>query len=185
MTGFYFTLLAVLLAGFGGRDQATVAGLTRQQGGRPGVLLVGIAVSVATAAFAGWAATLVAPLLIPKARMILVALALAFAGAEALLVAPRRLPAEPTASLGALAVVLLAHQLTDAARFLVFAVAVASNSPIGAGLAGAVGGGVLMAAGWTAPQMLAHARARLARRLVGAALLLTAAFIALRAFGRI
>jgi hypothetical protein len=33
--------------------------------------------------------------------------------------------------------------------------------------------------------MLAHARARLARRLVGAALLLTAAFIALRAFGRI
>jgi hypothetical protein len=185
MTGFYFTLLAVLLVGFGARDQATVAGLTLRQGGRPGVLLVGIAVSITTAAFAAWGASLVMPMLIPKARMILAAMALALAGIEALVIAARRQPDEPTASLGALAIVLFAHQLTDAARFLVFAIAVASSAPIAAGIAGAVGGTVLLAVGWAAPDAVTHARARTARRLVGAAMLLIAAFIALRAFGRI
>lgn len=193
MTGFYFTLLAVLLAGFGARDQAAVAGLTLQRGarqggrvgGRPGVLLTGIAVSVATAALAAWGASLMAPMLIPKARLIMAAMALGFAGLEALLIAPRRRPAEPTASLGALAIVLFAHQLTDAARFLVFALALATSAPIPAGLAGAVGSAVLLASGWTAPEAVTHRHARLARRLIGAALLLAAGFVALRAFGRI
>lgn len=185
MTGFYFTLLAVLLAGFGARDQITVAGLSAGQGARPGVLITGIAVCIATAAFAAWGSTYVAPMLIPKARLIFVAMALAFAGIEALLIAPRRRPAEPTSSLGALAIVLFAHQLTDAARFLVFAVAIASNSPVGAGMAGAVGSGVLLAAAWTAPEAVSHRRARLARRLIGVVLLLVAGFVALRAFGRI
>lgn len=185
MTGFYFTLLAVLLAGFGARDQATVAGLSSGQGARPGVLITALVVCTATAGFAAWGSTYVAPMLIPKARLIFVAMALAFAGIEALLIAPRRRPAEPTSSLGALAIVLFAHQLTDAARFLVFALAIASNSPIGAGLAGAIGGGLLVAAAWTAPEAITHGRARLARRLIGGALLLLAAFVALRAFGRV
>ncbi len=185
MTGFYFTLLAVLLSGFGARDQATVAGLAGRQGARPGVLLVALAVAAATAAFAAWAATFVIPLLVPKARMIMAAMALAFAGAEALLLGARRRPEEPTASLGALAIVLTAHQLTDAARFLVFAIAVASAAPLPAGLAGAVGGGVLLAAAWAIPEAIGHRRVRLARRVIGAALLALAAFVALQAFGRI
>jgi len=185
MTGFYFTLLAVLLVGFGARDQMTVAGLSAAQGPRPGLLITGIAVCVATAVFAAWGSTYMAPMLIPKARLIFAAMALAFAGVEALLIAPRRRPAEPTSSLGAFAIVLCAHQLTDAARFLVLAIAIASNSPIGAGMAGAVGSGVLLAAAWIAPEALIHRRARQVRRLIGAVLLLVAGFVALRAFGRI
>jgi len=185
MTGFYFTLLAVLLVGFGARDQATVAGLTLRQGGRPGVLLVAIAASIATAAFAAWGASLVAPMLIPKARMILAAMALVLSGIEALLIAPRRQPDEPTASLGALAIVLFAHQLTDAARFLIFAIAVASSAPIPAGIAGAVGGAVLLAVGWAVPETVTHRHARTVRRSVGVAMLFIAAFMALRAFGRL
>jgi len=185
MTGFYFTLLAVLLAGFGARDQVTVAGLAERQGARPGALLVAIAVAAGTAAFAAWAATLVMPLLVQKARMILAAMAFAFAGAEALLLAPRRRPEEPTESLVVLAIVLLAHQLTDAARFLVFAIAVATAAPIPAGLAGAVGGAVLMGVAWTMSGAVTHPRLRSSRRLIGVALLLVGAVLALGAFDRI
>lgn len=185
MTGFYFALLAVLLAGFGARDQRAVAGLSARQGARPGVLVVALLVSVMTAAFAGWGASLVAPLLVPKARMILAAMALLFAGVEALLVAPKRGPKEPTASLGALSIVLLAHQLTDAARFLIFAVAVASAAPVPSAIGGAVGGAVLLGLAWAAPAAVIHPRAALARRAVGAILVLMAAFLALRAFERI
>lgn len=185
MTGFYFTLIAVLVVGFGARDQITVAGLALRQGSRPGILLVGVGVSIATAAFAAWGATLVAPMLVPKARLILAAMALGLAGAEALVMMPRRRPREPTASLGALTIVLFAHQLTDAARFLVFAIAVASSAPIPSAIAGAVGGSVLIAVGWAAPEAVTHPRVRTARRIAGAAVLLIAAFVALRAFGRI
>lgn len=185
MAGFYFTLLAVLLVGFGARDQATVAALTQRQGGRPGVLLVAIAVSMASAALAAWGATLVAPLLPAKARLILAAMALGLAGAEALVLVPRRQPEEPTLSLGALAIVLFAQQLTDGVRFLVFAIAAATAAPIAAGMAGAVGGGVLLVAGWVAPDLIGHPRMRLIRRAIGVVVLLVAAFVALRAFGRI
>lgn len=185
MTGFYLTLLAVLLAGFGARDQATVAGLALRQGSRPGMLLTGVGVSVAAAALAAWAASAVAPLLLPKARMILAAMALGVAGVEALASFARRKPEEPTASLGALAIVLFAHQLTDAARFLVFAVAVATNAPMAAGMAGALGGGILLAAAWMAPSAFVHPRVRIVRRLIGAAMLVLAGFVALRALGRI
>jgi hypothetical protein len=185
MTGFYFTLLAVLLVGFGARDQATVAALTQRQGARPGVLLVAIAVSVASAALAAWGATLVAPMLPAKARLILAAMALGLAGAEALVLAPRCKPEEPTLSLGALAIVLFAQQLTDGVRFLVFAIAAATSAPIAAGMAGAVGGGVLLAAGWVAPGFLGHPRMRVIRRAIGGVILLIAVFLALRTFGRI
>lgn len=185
MTAFYFTLLAVLLAGLGARDQATVAGLSARQGARPGVLIAAIAVSAVTAAVAAWAAAGIAPMLVPRARLIMAAMALAFAGAEALLLPAPRRPDEPTASLGALAIVLTAHQLTDAARFLVFAVAVATNAPLPAGIAGAVGGMALLTAAWLAPGSLAHPRLRLARRLIGVLLLVAAAFAGLRAFDRI
>lgn len=185
MSGFYLTLLAVLFAGVGARDQMAIAGLALGQGRRPGALVVGIAVSIATAAFAAWAASVVAPALVPKARLVLAAMALVLAGAEALLIAPGRRPEEPTASLGALAIVLLAHQATDAARFLVFAIAVATNAPVAAGMAGAVGGAALLAAAWLAPATASDPRLRLARRIIGVGLLLLGTFVALRAFGYI
>ena len=75
------------------------------------------------------------------ARAELAALELMFASA-------RRAPAEPTRSLGAIALVLFAGQLTDAARFLVLALAVASGEPALAAVGGALGSGAVLTAGW-------------------------------------
>ena len=95
------------------------------------------------------------------------------------------MPDEPTHSLGATAIVLLAHQLTDAARFLVFAIAVATAAPIPAGLGGAVGGSATVAAGWLFAAELGRFRLGLVRRIIGAILLALAAWLALRALGRV
>lgn len=183
MSGFFFTFLAVILAGLGARDQATVAELTQMQGKRPGVLAVAVAVSVVTAVVAAWVGSALVPLLAGKARATLAVLALGLAGAESLLLRAGRKPEEPTLSLGALAIVLLAHQLADSARLLVFAVAVASAAPLPAGIGGAVGGTVVVAAAWAWPEHLTARRLRLPRRAVGAGLLLLAALLALRILG--
>lgn len=178
MSAFYFAFLAVLLAGVGARDQATVAALSRHQGARPGVLLTGIAVSIATAAFAAWAGSFVVPLLGAKARLVMAAIALALAAAESLWPFATRRMEEPTASLGALAIVVLAHQLTDAARFLIFALAVAMDAPFAAGVGGAAGGVMSVAAAWLLPEVFGGPGVRMARRVVGGVLLLLALIIA-------
>lgn len=185
MIGFYFAFLAVLLSGLGARDQATVAGMALRQPGRLSLLVMAIATSFATAAFAAWAADTVAPLMVPKARLFLAALALGFAGVESLVIAPGRKPQEPTGSLGAFAIVLLAHQLTDAARFLVFAIAAATASPVTAGIGGAAGGAAVVAAGWLLPDLCSRPVWRKARRWIGVLLLALSLWLALRVFGKL
>jgi len=161
----------------------TVAELARAQGSRPGVLLIALALSLGTAGFAGWASQAVAPLLNTNARLFLAALALGFAGGESLLLSPGRTPQEPTQSLAALTVVLAAHQLTDAARFLIFAIALAANAPLPVVLGGAAGGGLLLGAAWTAPESFTWQRLRPVRRTIGAGLLVLAIVLGLRALG--
>ncbi len=174
MSAVYFAFICVLLAGFGARDQATVAALSLRQGSRPGVLLTGIAVSIVTAAFAAWAASFTIPLLVPKARLVMAAIALLLAAGESLWPFSTRRMEEPTASLGALAIVVLAHQLTDAARFLIFALAVTFAAPIPAGIGGAAGGAAVLTAGWLLPEVFGSAKLKLARRGLGVVLLLAA-----------
>ena len=183
MASFYFTLLAVLLSGIGARDQVTVAGLVLRQGARPGVLIIAALISAATGVAAAWASTYVAPMLGPQARPIFAAIALGLAGLESMIFAPRTRPKEPTHSLGALGIVLLAHQLTDAARFLVFGIAVGTGAAIPAGMAGVLGGVVLVAAGWALPALVTSPQARVVRRVVGALLLLAAVIIVARMRG--
>ena len=185
MSGLIFALIATLLAGIGARDQMTVAGLALRGGQRWGLLFVAVATSLATAAFAAWAGLKVAPLLTANARLIFAAIALALAGGESLLLAPRRLPDEPTQSLGAIALVLLAHQLSDAARFLIFAIAVATAAPLSAGLGGAIGGAATVTAGWMFAGELGRFRLAALRRIVGAVLLVLALWLIARAFGRV
>jgi hypothetical protein len=181
MSAFYLAFLAVLFAGLGARDQTTVAAISLRQRGRPGVLLTGLVVSFLTAAFAAWAASFVAPLLAPKARLVMVAIALAGAGAEALWPFTSRRMEEPTASLGALGIVLIAHQVTDAARFLVFALAAFFAAPVAAGIGGAAAGMVSLGLAWLLPDLLGDARLRVGRRAVGVILLLTAAVVGFQA----
>jgi hypothetical protein len=57
--------------------------------------------------------------------------------------------AEPTRSLGAIALVLLAGQVTDAARFLVLALSVATGNAVLAAAGGALGSGAVLTLAWT------------------------------------
>lgn len=145
MSAFLLALLAALVAGLGARDQMVVAELAVRRGPGLGLLVTAMAAALLSAAIAGWLGGQVAPQLLPRARSILVAMALGLAALELVVLRPRRQAAEPTESLGALAVVLLAHQVTDAARLLVFAIAAASAVPVLAMLGGAAGCGLSMA----------------------------------------
>jgi Ca2+/H+ antiporter, TMEM165/GDT1 family len=184
VNGLILALLAVLLAGLGARDQITLARLTLAQGPRPATLVLAIALACATSALAAWLSLTLAPMLNANARLFFAALALAFAGGESLLLSPGRKPEEPTRSLAALAVVLLAHQITDAARFLVFALALATAAPVPAALGGAIGGAILLALAWAAPERFAWPRLRLPRPLIGAGLLLLALYLGIEAMAR-
>lgn len=183
MPAFYLTLIAVLLSGLGARDQGTVAGLALQQGQRPAVLIVAIGSVIATSLFAAFAASFMLEQLPPPARTIFAALALGLAGLESMVFAPRRLPKEPTNSLGALALVLVAQQLTDSARFVVFGLGVGLAAPWAAGIAGAVSAGALVTFAWARPDLLKAKATRWTRRGAGVLLLIAALAMAFSEFG--
>ena len=183
MTGFILALVAVLISGLGARDQLTMAALSHNIGPRPATLIAAIAVCCATAAFAGYAAMLIAPLLTAPARLFLAALALGFAGLEALILRPLRETKEATQSLVAQTVVLLAHQLTDAARFLIFGVALAADARMPAAIGGGIGGVLLLTAAWAAPEAFTWQRLRWIRRGLGLVMLLAGLWLGLRAIG--
>ena len=181
MTGLLFALVATLLVGVGARDQVLVAQLAERQGARPSLLLVAIASGMAAAGLAAWGGAEVAGLMAGPARLFLVALALGLAGLELIVLRPRAAPTEPTHSLGAFGIVIFAMQLTDAARFLVFALAALTRAPLTTGLGGAVGAALVVGAGW---MLLGRASwlGRL-RRALGAVLLLLALGLGARAVG--
>lgn len=181
VTGFFLALLASLLAGLGARDQLTLANLARAQGARPASLIVAIVTCALTSSAAAWASLAVAPMLNGDARLFLAGLALGFAGLESLFVLPGRKPEEPTQSLAALAVVLAAHQLTDAARFLIFAIGLAAYAPALAAAGGTAAGALLLATAWSAPDALGRERLRLVRRAIGLCLLVAGCALAFSA----
>ena len=160
MAEFLFSLLATVIAGVGARDQLLVAHMGAHQAegtpaSRPVLLLLALAAAIGSAAAAGWAGMTLGPLLVPHARVLLVALALGLAALELLFVKPGRRPEEPTASLGAFAIVLLANEVTDAARLLAFVLAANSHAPQVAAAGAILGCAVTVAAGWLAgPSLL-------------------------------
>lgn len=183
MPAFYLTLIAVLLSGIGARDQVTVAGLSLRQGQRPGVLIVAVVSALLTAVFAAWAARVVLAELPPPARGIFAAFALGMAGLESVILTPRCDVREPTNSLGALFLVLLMHQITDAPRFLVFGMGVGLAGPVPAGLAGILGGTGLVVFAWSRPALMDTATARWTRRAVGGLLVVAALALGLSEIG--
>ncbi|MDL2353148.1 MAG: hypothetical protein QFC78_09920 [Pseudomonadota bacterium] len=177
MAAFLLALLAALIAGVGARDQLLVAWMAARRGPGFGLLATAMTAALLSAALAGWAGTLAAPQLEPRARTYLVAMALGLAALELLVLRPGRRPAEPSASLGALGVVLLAQQVTDAARLLVFALAASSSVPQFAVLGGMLGCAATAVLGWSGGERLAalplgRIRAGLGVLLAGIALFL-------------
>ena len=187
MTGFLFAFIAALLAGIGARDQLTVAGLAARNGQKLSLLVVAMLTAAVTAGIAGWAAGMVLPVIAGNARagQFLLGVALGFAGLEMLLLRARALPQEPTQSLGAAGIVLTAYQLTDAARFFVFAIAAASAAPMPAGLGGAIGCVAVVALGWIAAEDMPVKAAGYARRGLGLLSLLLAVSFLMRGLGQL
>ena len=110
------------------------------------------------------------------------AFALAIAAAELAYPIRIKTPQEPTRSLGAIAIVLLARQMGDGARFAVFAVAAWTVVPLTAGLGGALGGAAAVAVGWSVgSETLARWPLRIARLVLAGCLALAALFIGLNA----
>ncbi len=173
MTAAIFALVAVLLAGVGARDQLLLAALTLRQGQRPSLIAAAVICGILTSALAAWATREIADELNQPAQALFAGFALLAAGAESLFLTPKRDPAEPTYSLFAAALVLLAGQMTDVARFLILAIAAASAMPLEAGVGGAVGSVLALLLGVAAARPLLAARrlVALARRIAGVLLL--------------
>jgi putative Ca2+/H+ antiporter (TMEM165/GDT1 family) len=180
LAAFLFALVAVFAVSLGGRDQLLAARLADRLGKGGGLLAVGGLASTVSAfamAVAGLALALALPG--PAAEM-LVAIALVLAAAE--LAWPRRsaLPEEPTRSLFATFIVLLARQVGDAARFMVFAFAAGGSAWL-AGAGGALGGAAAIGLGISASREIFDWPLRKLRLGLAVALAVTAIVVGLKA----
>ncbi len=182
MDSFLFALVVVFLTSMGGRDQLLVARLSEALGQNRALLGVAMAVCAATAAVMAYAGASIAAMLPGPARQMLIAIALAVAGAELLWPVKLKHAAEPTRSLGAIALVLGARQIGDAARFAIFALAAATVLAPMAGLGGALGGAGALYLGWSLGDSLERGLPlRLIRLVLGGVAILLAAVIAVQA----
>ncbi|PKB14776.1 hypothetical protein B0I00_2377 [Novosphingobium kunmingense] len=185
MAALLFSLMSVLLVGLGARDQLTLAALTARHGARPALLIAALTSAAATIAIAIWASDIVATSLTAPARTLFLAIALGLAGAEMLVLRRASMPLEPTNSLGAFAVVLLAQQLTDAARFVVLGLAVYTRAPLPVAMGAGVAAAVLAVVAWLAAEKMVSTRWTVPRRVLGIALLAIAAGLAFVGLGRV
>ena len=185
MPGFFLTLVAALLASLGGRDQVLVGQLAGRLGGSLPLLAAAWLSSAATCALAALVGIEIAPLLFGGAKRMLVGIALAGAAVEMVWRWARPLPPqEPTRSFFATFIVLASRQVGDGPRFLVFALAIATASPVLAAIGGALGSGAAMTFAWAAGEEWAgHRAVRIVRLVVAGALLLAGIVIALRVWG--
>lgn len=178
MDGFLLSLLVVLALATGGRDQWLVAHWAGTFGQSAQLLAAALACTCLSAATMAWIGAEFSALLPPRAARMLVAFALGIAAVELALPVRSKPPREPTRSLVALAIVLLARQISDGARFAVFALAAWSTWPLTVGLGGALGGMAAVTIGWSAATKglarwpLRAVRLALGAGLAGAALLI-------------
>jgi len=177
------TFLLALVLVFAIATQLFVARLADRLGASAPLLVTGLVTSALAAAAMAWAGAGFAALLPPRAARMLAAFALALAAAECAW--PLREgddPREPTRSLGAIGIVLLARQLGDAARFVVFALAAGAIVPFTAALGGAIAGGAAVAIGWSAgKEALLRWPVQVLRRVLAGLLLVAALFVGLDA----
>lgn len=179
---FLLALILVFALALGGRDQTLVAHWSDALGQSGALLLTGIVTAVISAAAMAWMGAEFAALLPRRAGQMLIAFALGAAALELAWPVKQVQPQEPTRSLGAIAIVLLARQIGDAARFAVFALAAWASLPVTAGLGGALGGAAAVTLGWAlGAAKLARWPLRPVRLGLAACLLIAALFIGLNA----
>lgn len=140
MPTFFLAWVAVAVCSLGARDQLLLARLAESRGGAFGLLAIALPAAALSATVMAWAGATVSALLPDAAKTMLVAFALLAAAVELAWPVRQKVLLEPTRSLFALLIVLVARQIGDGARFLVFAFAVASGTPFLAAIGGALGG---------------------------------------------
>lgn len=148
MSSFLFALLAVILLSFGARDQLLVASMSKVRGSTSPLFAVSAFSSMATVGLMVVAGASIVVILPGPAQLML----MAFAALAAAIELARRVRGtalkEPTQSLGAFTIVLCSKQISDAARFAIFALAASGMNPWLVGLGGAMGGTVGLYLGW-------------------------------------
>jgi len=149
MPAFFLALIAAALATLAGRESVRVARLSQALGASAPRLVVLWVASIASAAFAGLVAVELSIIMAPAAKAMLAAFALILGAIELVVLRARPAPSEPTRSLPAIFLVLLAAQVTDAARLLILAVAASTGGPWLAAAGGALGSGAMLTAAWT------------------------------------
>ena len=177
MPAFFLTLLAAAVASAGARDQLLVARLTAALGQSRVLLTACFAASALSAAFAAWLGSLVAEWLAGDAKRMLVAIALLLAAFELAWPWRAREVIEPTRSFFATLVVLLARQVGDGARFLIFALAAAMPHPLLAGMGGFLGSSAMLALAWSSPALFERRQTLRRLRQIVALVLLVAAIL--------
>ena len=179
MDGFLIAVVLVFALAMGGRDQWLVAHWADALERSTALLAVAVLCACLSSGAMAWIGAEFAELLPRRAAQMLVAFALAVAAAELALPVQIQRPQEPTRSLGAIAIVLLARQIGDGARFAVFALAAWTAVPLTAGLGG---GAAAVAIGWSiGSEALARWPLRIARLTLAGCLALAALFIGLNA----
>ncbi|MEM6475637.1 MAG: hypothetical protein AAF687_05665 [Pseudomonadota bacterium] len=182
MDSFLFCLVLVFAIALGGRDQLIVARLSEALGQRLSLLLLGGVCAAICAAVMAYAGATMAQILPTRAAEMLVAFALAIAAFELAWPVRMKRMDDPTRSLGAVGLVLLARQFGDAARFCVFALAALATYPVTAMIGGALGGFAAIALGWTlGAELESKVPLRAFRIAMAACLFVAALFIGLNA----
>ncbi len=130
-----------------GREALRISRIAAK-GALPAPLFVIIAaVAIAACALASWLAGEFAPLLTGRQKIWFVAAAMVLAALEVIVLRAPVAPREPTRSLGAIAIVLLAGVLADASGLLILSLGVATAAPLFVAAGGALAvAGVLGAA---------------------------------------
>ena len=179
MNGAIFALVACFLATIGARDQMLLAALTVRQGWRTSLVVMALMTGAVASAVAAVVALEAVGLFNHKVQLVIAAIGLALAGGESLLRRPRRIPDEPTSSLFAAMLVLLADQVTDPARFIIFAFTISTGEPIQAAAGGVMGCGAALVLGAFHAERLIQSKHTIpiARRLAGVLLLMAAVAI--------
>jgi hypothetical protein len=184
LPSFFLALLAAAATTLAGRESVRVARLSVALGAGISLLTACWLACAIGCGLAAWLGTRIAEQLAPEAKAMLVAIALLLAACELALLRPRRAPAEPTRSFGAIVLVLGAAQLTGAAGFLVLALAAVAPLPELSAFGGTLGAGAALTAAWSmGREWEARVPIALFRWTVATLLLLAAAITGLSARG--
>ncbi|MXO67005.1 hypothetical protein [Altericroceibacterium endophyticum] len=136
MSDFLFAFILCLLAGWPSHSASLVARLSARLSNMALLSSLALLACITSAAVAVWAGTALSPALTRKAALILLIFALCLAALEAVLGRKAALPQEPTRSAGAITLALFMSLLTDAGRFLLFALAALTLFPLATALGG-------------------------------------------------